>query len=267
MRSRPTPGHEKIVSVTTAPVRSDPNCRPATTSTGRQRVAPGVAQNGAERPLAARDGGRDVGPVHLLPEAGPHHSRQESGESEGERDGREDDRAAPQDLPSGDGEQAEPDREHEDEDRPGDVVRRGDAEERGGTEGAVERPAARESCGRSRRDRNEQRAKKRREREFRRGRGQAARISSVTLRFVRIDDPRSPRAMFQSHEAYCARRGRSRPRSRLRPATSAGAAPSPSIAAAGSPGIRWMRKKTTVAAPRRSSGTSIRRRSGGTRGV
>ncbi len=38
------PGHEKIVSVTIAPARSVPNCRPRIVRIGNQRVAKRVAK-------------------------------------------------------------------------------------------------------------------------------------------------------------------------------------------------------------------------------
>ena len=45
--SRPSPGHEKTDSTTTAPPSSRPNCKPRSVTTGIQCVAHGVAEHDA----------------------------------------------------------------------------------------------------------------------------------------------------------------------------------------------------------------------------
>src|SRR2546427_177842 len=74
-------------------------------------------------------------------------------------------------------------------------------------------------------------------------------MTSATGARKTIDCPRSPRAARARKRAYCAGRGRSRPRSWRSAATSAGAADSPSMISTGSPGTRWRKAKTRVAPP------------------
>ena len=150
--------------MTTAPVRSEPNCRPATTRTGGSALRPAWRRIAPQRPLPARDGRRDVRAVHLLGEARPHHPRQERREREA--------RAWPR---GGRARRARPARRRaEDRDRPrrrgrGAGRRRSSASRRRGArsaQGSVQRPAARESRRDARRDRDEERAEERGEREL-----------------------------------------------------------------------------------------------------
>ena len=67
---------------------------------------------------------------------------------------------------------------------------------------------------------------------------------------VRRDVPRSARARPPRKATYWAGSGRSRPSCRLSCATSASEATSPRMARAGSPGMRWISAKTSVATPR-----------------
>ena len=77
---------------------------------------------------------------------------------------------------------------------------------------------------------------------------------------VRKDVPRSPCTTPRRNRRYCSRSGRSRPSLARSSATSCGDAASPSIACAGSPGMRWMSENTSVATPSSTGIVSARRR-------
>ena len=77
---------------------------------------------------------------------------------------------------------------------------------------------------------------------------------------VRSDVPRSPRTAPDRNPTYCSSSGRSSPSRRRSSSTSACGAVSPSIACAGSPGMRWIREKTRVATPNSTGTVSTRRR-------
>ncbi len=76
----------------------------------------------------------------------------------------------------------------------------------------------------------------------------------------RSERPRSPRAARIRKSRYCSRSGRSSPSVVRRSARSAVEAVSPSITSTGSPGSRWMKKKTSVATPRTVGSVSRSRR-------
>ena len=90
--------------------------------------------------------------------------------------------------------------------------------------------------------------------------GSRSTMARVTGSLVRNEVPRSPRAALQRKPPYCSMSGRSRP-SRVRSAaTSSSAAVSPSMAWAGSPGMRWISAKTSVATPSSTGMVNARRR-------
>ncbi len=78
MSKRPTPGHAKIVSVTTVPVSTAPSCKPSTGDHRNQTVHQSVAQNDSRtrQPPGARRG--DVPLGELLDETGTRNSREQS---------------------------------------------------------------------------------------------------------------------------------------------------------------------------------------------
>ena len=83
-------------------------------------------------------------------------------------------------------------------------------------------------------------------------------ISPRTGSRLRNDTPRSPRGIPARKEAYWERIGRSRRSSRRSSSFCAGTALSPSMISTGSPGRRWISRKTTVTTPNTTG--SVRRR-------
>src|SRR5579859_7819967 len=73
--------------------------------------------------------------------------------------------------------------------------------------------------------------------------------SDTTLRLLRIERPRSPVTAWPTYRAYWTYSGRSRPNSRRIAVMSPGLAESDSITSTGSPGARWIIRKTPTETP------------------
>ena len=252
------PGHAKIVSVMTAPVSTAPNCRPASVTIGIRLFRNACREHGPRSRHAACARRLHVGLAQFFEQAGARHARQDRGQRSTERDRRQHQVLEVRRARKREASQAPRRRRW-----PGAVRARSSASTLPPARGSS--PYGRRLCRARQRRRFRAESRRRGRRAWRRAASsKVAGRRSTNLRGNRLcpcaatcRDRRAPARQGRRHTAPTS--GRSRPSCWRSCATSVSGAASPSIACAGSPGMRWISEKTSVATPR-STGTVSRRR-------